>query len=80
MKCNICERQAEADLCQYHLEAKSKVETAYRRWVEAYGTISRKEYLELVVKNPETGEWASDAAKMLLEFENERWAAKTFKS
>lgn len=69
MKCSVCERQAETDLCQYHLEAKNEVENAYRGWCEAYGTISREEYLERVIKNPETGEWVMDVAKMLLDLE-----------
>jgi hypothetical protein len=66
VKCRLCERQAEDSLCLYHKEARRKVESAYHRWLEAYGAISRAEYLRRIVENSETGEWAADIAKMML--------------
>ncbi|MDG6901816.1 MAG: hypothetical protein JRM80_07635 [Nitrososphaerota archaeon] len=67
MKCRLCERQAENDLCRYHLEAKGNLEAAYAHWVEAYGSLSHEEYLRRVAKNPESGAWAVEVAKMMLE-------------
>lgn len=79
MKCGLCEREAEDGLCRYHLEAKQEVESAYPRWAEAYGSMSKTAYLERVAKNPETGEWAAEVARMLLESERKARAG-TFKS
>ena len=82
VKCGLCERQAEGGLCQYHLEARTEVEAAYRRWAEAYGSMSSTEFLKRVIGNPETGEWAADVARMLLrsEREGQTSAARSFKS
>lgn len=66
MKCRLCERQAEDALCQYHGEARARVESAYGGWSEAYGSMSRTDYLEAVVKNAETGKWAAEVARMML--------------
>ena len=66
MKCKLCERQAADDLCLYHGEAKAKVESAYSSWSDAYGSMGWADYLEAVVKNTETGEWAAEIAEMML--------------
>jgi len=66
MKCKLCERQAENDLCEYHLDAKVELETAYHYWAEAYGSLEWNEYLRRVSKNSETGVWAVEVARMML--------------
>ena len=66
MKCRLCERRAEDDLCQYHGEARDKLESTYHYWVDAYGSMTRDEYLRRIAKNSETGEWVAEVAKMML--------------
>jgi hypothetical protein len=66
MKCKLCERETDTDLCGYHAEAKRRLEATFRAWVDAYGSISWAEYLDRIIRNPETGQWAVDVAKLML--------------
>jgi hypothetical protein len=45
--------------------AKRNVESAYRRWSEAYGPITMKEYLQKIGHNAETGLWAKEVAELM---------------
>jgi len=65
MKCPVCGRGTDADLCRYHTEAKEKVRAAYLLWVKAYGKIEWKDYLDNVKRNPQTGQWAKEIAELL---------------
>lgn len=66
MKCRLCAREAVTDLCRYHHESRGKVESSYALWTLAYGKISLKEYLDRIIKNSETGQWAKEAAELLV--------------
>jgi len=65
--CRLCrrERAPSSTLCKYHLAAKRGVESAYKRWNEAYGGIGWKDYLQKVCQNAETGLWAKEVAELL---------------
>jgi hypothetical protein len=65
--CLLCRRECapSSPLCKYHLAAKRSVESAYKRWNEAYGGIAWKEYLRRIGQDPETGEWAKEVAELL---------------
>jgi len=65
MKCSLCEREAASGLCQYHEAAKAKVELAYPSWVNAYGRMEWKDYLDNVKRNVQTGQWAKEIAEFL---------------
>jgi len=65
MKCQVCGRQATTDLCLYHQEAKERVESAYGAWVRAYGAMGWKTYLDRVITNSQTGQWAKEVAELL---------------
>jgi hypothetical protein len=65
MKCPLCGREAVADLCRYHAEAKEKVRLAYPLWVKAYGNMELKDFLDNVKRNPQTGQWAKEIAELL---------------
>lgn len=65
MKCVLCSREAVTGLCQYHQEAKEKLKAAYPLWVEAYGGIDWKDYLDRVIYNVQTGQWAKETAELL---------------
>jgi len=65
MKCTICRREAVADLCAYHTEAREKVKGAYPAWVKAYGRIEWEDYLDKVKRNVQTGQWAKEIAELL---------------
>jgi hypothetical protein len=45
--------------------AKRNIESAYTQWVTGYGSISWAEYLQRLLENPETGEWAKEVAGLL---------------
>lgn len=66
MKCLLCNREAAAELCRYHSWAKERVESAYGLWVKAYGTMDWKSYLDRVITNAETGQWAKEVAELLV--------------
>jgi hypothetical protein len=65
--CRLCKRECavSSNLCGYHLTAKRNVESGYERWSEAYGGITRKEYLQRLQQSAETGQWAKEVADML---------------
>jgi hypothetical protein len=65
MKCRICKREGTDGLCRYHQEAKKRVESAYGLWVNAYGFMGRKTYLDRVITNNQTGLWAKEVAELL---------------
>jgi hypothetical protein len=65
MKCRLCGREAAKDLCHYHVEAEEKVRAAYPLWVKAYGGMEWKDYLDMVKRNPQTGQWAKEIAEVL---------------
>lgn len=67
MTCQLCKREPApaSTLCAYHLEAKGKLESAYKDWSEAYGGMEWKEYLLRVCERKETGPWAKEVAELL---------------
>jgi len=65
VKCELCERTAVGGLCEYHEEAKRRVEANFSRWKNAYGSLGWSEYLDKIKRNPETGQWAKEAASFL---------------
>jgi len=66
MKCPLCSREATGELCRYHSRAKERVESAYDSWVKAYGAMDWKTYLDRVITNAETGQWAKEVAELLV--------------
>ena len=66
MKCPLCGRNAEKELCNYHSAAKEEVEATYPLWVKAYGRIEWKEYLDSVKRNPQTGKWVREISEFLI--------------
>ncbi len=68
MKCEVCRRETEVDssLCAFHKRAGEALRSGYRLWREAYGELSWEEYLDGIIENGETGEWAVDVARMML--------------
>jgi hypothetical protein len=68
VKCSLCGREAASDeLCSYHAEAKKRLQTAYRAWKEAYGTLAWDDYLRGIIRNTETGPWVVEVAKSMLQ-------------
>lgn len=70
MKCLICSREAIEDgYCRLHTRAYQGVIEKFEDWKKAM-SVSWKEYLSEIAKNPLTGEWAKEVALYLLEEEN----------
>lgn len=67
MKCRLCQRpsESEAGFCRYHGRAKVALEEAYKVWKNAYGELTWAQYLDKIIKNQETGQWASEVAKLM---------------
>jgi hypothetical protein len=65
--CRLCSRECapSSTFCSYHLAAKKSVESAYRKWDEAYGGMTWKEYLRRIGQDAETGQWAKEVAELL---------------
>ena len=66
MKCLVCDREAVTDLCEYHREAKARVEAAISQWRDAYGDIEWKDCLGRIARNDQTGQWAAEVARLML--------------
>lgn len=65
MKCLLCSRETDDDLCRYHAGARKNLESAYAEWVKAYGSLEWKAYLDRVITNDQTGQWAKEVAQLL---------------
>jgi len=70
LKCKVCEREtaANSEYCELHEAAHRNLIEKYEDWKKALG-ISWKEYLNEIVKNPLTGEWAKEVAQRLIDEE-----------
>ncbi len=66
MKCKLCRREAEgsSNLCVFHTKAGEALLEAYKRWNNAYGELSWKEYLRRIKGRAETGQWVKDVVEM----------------
>jgi len=58
-KCAACHRNALPDTkyCLHHKQALDSMTNHYRAWVDAYGGISWREFLNKLLKMQETGSW-----------------------
>lgn len=64
--CLICNRDAKSkEFCELHGRAYQNLTQSYEQWTKAL-TISWKDYLEAVAKNPNTGLWVKEVAENLL--------------
>jgi len=67
MNCIICGfPSGNEKLCFKHAVASKSLAEGYNAWKSALG-ISLDEYLNDIIKNRETGEWAVDVAKYIIE-------------
>ena len=71
MKCKLCRREVKdgSDLCIYHAAARDNLYKGYDRWLQAYGELSWKAYLERILNLQEAGAWVREVAKLELEKE-----------
>lgn len=65
MRCAVCGREGDGDLCDRHAAAKKRLEAAYSLWVKAYGGIDWVDYLDNIIRNVQTGQWAKEVAEAL---------------
>jgi len=67
MKCPICglNKEEGSDYCENHQTAYSNLKERYEDWKKAMD-ITWKEYLEKVIENENTGEWAREVAIHLI--------------
>lgn len=65
MKCRICGRGGEGEICKRHAEAEIKLREHFKVWAERTG-IGWTEYLGAIVENERTGTLVKEAAIYLL--------------
>ena len=65
MKCLVCGKESDGELCLRHSEAKERLRSAYPLWVKAYGGIEWDKYLDNVKRNVQTGQWVKEIAEFL---------------
>jgi hypothetical protein len=65
-KCAACHRKHLADnkYCQRHKEAFDRINNHYTSWVNAYGRISREEFLNKLLAMQETGSWIKEVIEV----------------
>lgn len=68
MKCIICSKQSNGELCEWHSLAYEKLKEAFKLWENATD-ISWERFLEEVKRNPHTGSWAKEVASHILQKE-----------
>src|SRR3972149_1361828 len=61
--CNVNVEQDAGEYCSAHNRALANIRDAYATWLEAYGKLAFKEYLERVLRLSETGERVIELAK-----------------
>ena len=64
-KCKVCNREAEeANYHELHMKAYESSELEHDKWRRAL-SISWKDYLNEIVKNPLTGIWAKEVVQLI---------------
>jgi len=65
--CRLCKRECakSSTFCQFHQIAKRNLDSGYRKWAEAFGSITMKEYLQRVMLSKESGQWVKEVAELL---------------
>ena len=61
-KCVICGKNVAKRFCYVHEKTYENVKKKCKLWNEA-ATISREEYLNRVVDNPNTGRWVKEVTR-----------------
>lgn len=66
IKCAACHRKSLADskYCIHHKEAFDSINDHYMSWVNAYGGISREEFLSKLSAMQETGSWIKEVIEV----------------
>ncbi|HDJ94718.1 MAG TPA: hypothetical protein ENG46_00070 [Acidilobales archaeon] len=54
-------------LCRNHLRALENILEKYKVWVQAYGSLSWREYLKKISSLNVSGKWVREVAKGILE-------------
>jgi hypothetical protein len=68
-KCAACHRQVVVKgkkYCIYHTQAYDSLQKQYTAWVNAYGGISQKDYMNKLLSLDETGSWVKDVINIEL--------------
>jgi len=65
MKCKVCGRGAESELCELHKEAYENLRKKYEDWKKSTN-ISWIEYLKEIQKNLYAGIWVKEVVQYLL--------------
>jgi len=68
-KCVVCSRESDGgDFCRWHKLSYEKLKETFKRWKDST-EIGWKEFLEEILKNPNTGIWVREVATYILKKE-----------
>lgn len=67
-KCTACHRIAlkNSEYCLHHNQAFDSITNHYKAWVNAYGSISRQDFLLKLSTMQETGSWVKEVIALEL--------------
>lgn len=65
MNCVLCNINSDSEYCNLHQRASENIIRNYEYWINA-NSISWKEYLNEIRKNPNSGMWVVDVSTYLL--------------
>ena len=69
LQCRVCSRETdgiETAYCADHTRTLDSLRRAFRAWSIGYGKLTVPDFLEKIEKLPETGAWAKEMARFLL--------------
>ena len=64
MKCKLCYRESNDNLCNYHQKAYLNLTSGFEKWCKAYKRIDWETYIQKVFEMPDTGIWVKDCCKL----------------
>ena len=65
-KCKACNKEAETgNYCELHAKAYKNLVLKYGKWKSALN-LTWEDYLNEIIRNPLTGTWAKEVAKLML--------------
>jgi len=65
LRCEICSKESDKELCGRHSRAHELLKETFKRWQSAM-EISWERYLEEIRSNPKTGSWVKEVAEYII--------------
>ena len=67
IECHICGRKSvNGGFCEYHQAAHINLKITFEIWAKATGGVTWEEYIRLVYKLEETGQWVKEIIENIM--------------